>query len=63
MLENKRTTLEVNVAIAGASIKLKDLDREYNLEQFQFHWGKKNSRGSEHRYSGKIFSAEVSPQN
>ena len=61
-LENKGTTLEVIVTSADASITLKDLGRKYILEQFHFHWGKVNSRGSEHHYSGRIFSAEVSSQ-
>jgi len=35
------------------------LDSKYELKQFHFHWGDKNSVGSEHVISDKVFAAEV----
>ena len=60
-LENKGTKLEVFVESAGASIRLNGIGN-FKLREFHFHWGKVNSRGSEHRYGGKAYSAEVSCQ-
>jgi len=32
---------------------------KYKFGQFHFHWGAKDSEGSEHRQNGKMFPAEV----
>ena len=31
----------------------------YTIEQFHFHWGSENTRGSEHEVNGKHFPMEV----
>ena len=36
------------------------LAKKYKFEQFHFHWGDKDSEGSEHRLNGKMYPAEVS---
>lgn len=35
------------------------LAKKYKFEQFHFHWGDKDSEGSEHRLNGKMYPAEV----
>lgn len=35
------------------------LEGSYRLKQFHFHWGQKQSRGSEHTVDGKPFPGEV----
>ncbi|XP_068711035.1 carbonic anhydrase 2-like [Montipora foliosa] len=35
------------------------LAKKYKFEQFHFHWGDKDSEGSEHRVNGKMYSAEL----
>ena len=39
------------------------LASEYKFEQFHFHWGGKDSEGSEHRVDGKMYPAEVKQHN
>lgn len=35
------------------------LAKKYKFEQFHFHWGDKDSEGSEHRLNGHMYPAEV----
>ena len=35
------------------------LDSKYELKQFHFHWGDRDSVGSEHFIDDKVFAAEV----
>ena len=35
------------------------LAKKYKFEQFHFHWGDKDSEGSEHRLNGNMYPAEV----
>lgn len=35
------------------------LEGTYRLEQFHFHWGADNSRGSEHTINGAMYAAEL----
>lgn len=35
------------------------LAKKYKFEQFHFHWGDKDSEGSEHRLNGQMYPAEV----
>ena len=35
------------------------LQNTYRLEQFHFHWGETDSRGSEHTIDGKEYPSEV----
>ena len=35
------------------------LGKKYKFEQFHFHWGDKDSEGSEHRLNGQMYPAEV----
>jgi len=31
----------------------------YRLEQFHFHWGTNDKKGSEHTVNGKMYASEV----
>ena len=35
------------------------LKTKYRFEQFHFHWGDEDFKGSEHRVDGKMYAAEV----
>lgn len=51
-----------NIAIqslAGNTLKGANLQAEYKLVQFHFHWGAKNGHGSEHKIDGKQADAEL----
>lgn len=50
----KWTVVYFIVALSGGP-----LAKKYKFEQFHFHWGDKDSEGSEHRVNGKMYSAEV----
>ena len=43
-----------SIGISGSS-----LPNDYYLEQFHFHWGTKNSIGSEHTVNGHAYPMEV----
>lgn len=57
-MENNGHTLKVGVAEAGAGVLLLGTGY-FLLDQFHFHWGSENDKGSEHQFNGKSFSAEV----
>lgn len=51
-----------NIAIhsnAGNTLTGANLEAEYKLVQFHFHWGAKNGHGSEHKIDGKQADAEL----
>lgn len=47
------------VCFAGAVIEGGPLENPYRLKQFHFHWGGKNSQGSEHTVEGRTYASEV----
>ena len=47
------------VNLAGPCVSGGGLDGEYNVGQFHFHWGRDDSRGSEHTIDGRQFPMEV----
>lgn len=63
--ENSKTLLNnghsVQVTINGAGSVLEGgpFRHRYQVEQFHFHWGKRNERGSEHRIDGNVYPAEL----
>ena len=51
----------VKIVVSGeASISSGGLPSEYKLEQFHFHWGSDNGKGSEHLVDGMQYPMEVS---
>ncbi|XP_041349955.1 carbonic anhydrase-like [Gigantopelta aegis] len=51
----------VEVAVSGSPIYVTGggLEGRYRLEQFHFHWGLKDERGSEHVIDGRHFPMEI----
>ena len=73
-LKNYDTKLNFNFSAKNNGhalvVSFLDHDREYNVSgggltgvyttvQFHFHWGSKNSQGSEHTMNGNKYAAEV----
>jgi len=48
-----------NLACVVVELSGGPLSKKYKFEQFHFHWGDKDSEGSEHRLNGKMYPAEV----
>lgn len=57
-VENNGHSFQLDVASVGASISLKDM-YTYKLQQFHFHWGSDDTKGSEHQIDGKSYPAEL----
>lgn len=57
-VENNGHSFQIDVASVDASITLKDM-ATYKLQQFHFHWGSDNTKGSEHQIDSKKYPAEV----
>jgi carbonic anhydrase len=57
-LENNGRWLIVRAASTTAKIKLGG-PATYRFHQLHFHWGKDDTRGSEHQLDGKVFPAAV----
>lgn len=51
----------MQVGLKGHGLKISDggLPDVYVVEQFHFHWGSENARGSEHEINGAHFPIEV----
>lgn len=61
-----KVTLEQNLIKQFVLLLLPDLSggplkHKYRLEQFHWHWGSANNKGSEHTVNGQMYAAEVSP--
>ena len=50
-----KVNLQGNIKVSGGG-----LDGDYKTEQFHFHWGSSNSKGSEHTLNDKQYPMEVS---
>ncbi|VDI71615.1 carbonic anhydrase, partial [Mytilus galloprovincialis] len=53
-VEGRNNRLVVNVG---------GLPGPYTVQQFHFHWGSQDSRGSEHDINGRFFPMEIGPHN
>lgn len=51
----------VQIDLKGNNLQLTGggLPGTYNAEQFHFHWGSEDKRGSEHNINGKQYPMEV----
>ena len=49
-----RLDISSDIILEGAG-----LGQRFKVVQLHFHWGKTNSRGSEHKRNGKQYSMEV----
>ncbi|KAK3609017.1 hypothetical protein CHS0354_039318 [Potamilus streckersoni] len=58
-LENNGHTIQINLQGKGISITGGGLGNAYIANQFHFHWGKTDKRGSEHAINGKYFPMEM----
>ena len=56
----KMSTLGVSITFLS-DVYNGPLTKKYGLEQFHFHWGAEDDRGSEHLVSGHAYAAEVKP--
>lgn len=51
--------VQVNLKDKGLKVFGGGLPGIYTVEQFHFHWGSEDSRGSEHEINGQHFAMEV----
>lgn len=58
-LVNNGHSVQVNIAGEDSLIEGGPLHHKYQAEQFHFHWGKENDRGSEHMVDGNVYAAEL----
>ena len=64
---SNKTCYAINVSLTKYTLKFflilevwgGPLSKIYKFEQFHFHWGGKDSEGSEHTVDGKMYPAEV----
>ncbi|KAL3892459.1 hypothetical protein ACJMK2_004662 [Sinanodonta woodiana] len=58
-LENNGHTIQINLQGKGIYITGGGLSNAYIADQFHFHWGKNDKRGSEHAIDGQYFPMEM----
>ncbi|VDI41513.1 carbonic anhydrase [Mytilus galloprovincialis] len=58
-IQNNGHTVEVGLKGRGLKVSGGGLPGTYEVEQFHFHWGSKDTRGSEHEINGKHYSMEM----
>lgn len=58
-VENNGHTVQVDLNVKSAQIRGGGLPGVYVAEQFHFHWGATDERGSEHDVNGKHFPMEM----
>ena len=57
IFENNGHSLLLKAPGPDAKVMLDDVT--FNFHQLHFHWGKDDTKGSEHRHNGTVFPAEV----
>jgi len=61
-LKNNGHTAQLDVTMPGAGVGILSggpLSENYQILQLHFHWGKDNTKGSEHTYDGAAFPLEM----
>ncbi|CAC5405230.1 CA [Mytilus coruscus] len=58
-IQNNGHTVEVGLKGRGLKVSGGGLPGTYVVEQFHFHWGSEDTRGSEHEINGKHYSMEM----
>ncbi|XP_076105790.1 uncharacterized protein LOC143074129 [Mytilus galloprovincialis] len=58
-LQNNGHAVQVDMTGHGSAVSGGGLPGTYVVEQFHFHWGSEDTRGSEHEINGKHFSMEM----
>ncbi|KAL3857633.1 hypothetical protein ACJMK2_012280 [Sinanodonta woodiana] len=60
-LANNGHTVQVDLTVTGDPVSITGggLTNVYIVQQFHFHWGKEDKRGSEHDIDGKYFPMEM----
>ncbi|CAC5405233.1 CA [Mytilus coruscus] len=58
-LQNNGHAVQVGLKGHGLEVSGGGLPETYVVEQFHFHWGSEDTRGSEHEINGKHFSMEM----
>jgi carbonic anhydrase len=58
-LTNNGHSIQVTIDGTDSLLAGGPFHHKYQAEQFHFHWGKENDRGSEHRIDGNVYPAEL----